>query len=165
VALKDAGLSECAVCHRNHRIDAAGASLLDSVCVNCHEEGSAQHEIAITMRTLFTTASEEIDQAHLSVERAAAVPLHVEDYQARLEEARTALLQSLPVMHALEVPRVESLTRQARSLAAEVESEVNGKLVGRRWRRIGLLLFWFYLILTVAVLLRFRRRAIAETSR
>jgi hypothetical protein len=83
----------------------------------------------------------------------------VEDYRARLEEARTALTESYPVMHALEIHGVEEQTSRARAIAREVESEVNGKLEGLTWRRVGLLVFWFYLLLTVAVLLRYRRQA------
>ena len=54
---------------------------------------------------------------------------------------------------------------QSRTIARQVQSELNGKLEGRKWRQVGLLLFWFYLLLTVAILLRFRRRALAEASR
>jgi hypothetical protein len=117
------------------------------------------------MRTLVRGAEDEIEAARLLVDRAAAIPLYVEDYLARLEEARTSLLQSFPVMHALRVDSVEELTHRARSIAAEVESEVTGKLLERRWRRVGLLLFWFYLILTVTILVRYRRRALREATR
>ena len=65
-------------------------------------------------------------------------------------------------MHALEVTPVRDLTAQARGIAREVESEVEAKLKGLGWRRIGLLVFWFYLLLTIAVLARFRRRAAQE---
>jgi hypothetical protein len=33
------------------------------------------------------------------------------------------------------------------------------------WRRIGLLVFWFYLLLTVAILVRFRRAPRGEAPR
>jgi hypothetical protein len=156
---------ECASCHDHHGIRPATDALLESVCLRCHDAGSGQAEVATAMRTLFRGAEDEIDAARLLVDRAAAIPLYVEDYRARLEDARTSLVQSFPVMHALQVASVEELTQRARSIAAEVESEVNGKLLERRWRRVGLLLFWFYLILTVTILVRYRRRAIREATR
>jgi hypothetical protein len=58
---------------------------------------------------------------------------------------------------------VRDLTSQARGIAREVESEVEAKLRGLGWRRVGLLVFWFYLLLTVAVLARFRKRAERES--
>jgi hypothetical protein len=164
-AMETAGAPECASCHDHHGIRAATESMLESVCMRCHEAGSPQSEVASAMRTLFRGAEDEIDAARTLVDRAAAIPLYVEDYRARIEEARTSLVQSFPVMHALRVDGVEELTRRARSIAAEVESEVNGKLLERRWRRVGLLLFWFYLILTVIILIRYRRRALSEATR
>jgi hypothetical protein len=163
--LKLIGAPECASCHDHHGIRAATEAMLDSTCLRCHDAGSEQAEVATAMRTLFRGAEDEIEVARVLVDRAAAIPLYVEDYLARLEEARTSLVQSFPVMHALRVERVEELTHRARSIAAEVESEVNGKLIGRRWRRVGLLLFWFYLILTVTILVRYRRRAMSEATR
>jgi hypothetical protein len=68
-------------------------------------------------------------------------------------------------MHSLNLASVESLTGRGRGIAREVESELNGKLQGRRWRTVGLLVFWFYLLITLALLLRFRRKAVAESSR
>jgi hypothetical protein len=119
-------------------------------------------ELALQMKTLYASASDEIDKAGVQVQKAAEIPLYVEDYRARLQEARTSLIESLPVMHELNLSRVEDLTRRARSIGSEVESEVNGKLEGRLWRRVGLLLFWFYLILTLAILARMRRAPAPE---
>ena len=162
--LEQTGSPECASCHDHHGIRSATEAMLDSTCLRCHDAGSQQAEVATAMRTLISGADDEIEAARLLVDRAAAIPLYVEDYRARLEEARTSLVRSFPVMHALQVASVEELTHRARSIAAEVESEVNGKLLERRWRRVGLLLFWFYLILTVTILVRYRRRALHEAT-
>lgn len=164
-AMQEIGAPECASCHDHHGIRPATDALLESICLRCHDAGSEQAEVATAMRTLFTGAEDEIAAARTLVDRAAAIPLYVEDYRSRLEDARTSLVQSFPVMHALQVASVEELTQRARSIAAEVESEVNGKLLERRWRRVGLLLFWFYLILTVAILVGYRRRALREATR
>jgi predicted CXXCH cytochrome family protein len=164
-AMDAAGLPECASCHDHHKILPADIGFLDTVCLNCHDKSSSQEKLAMEMKTLYSRSSEEIDAARSLVDRAAAIPLYVEDYRARLEEARTTLLGTLPVTHSLDLPRVERLTTQARTIAREVQSELNGKLEGRKWRTVGLLLFWFYLLITVAILLRFRRRAVAEAAR
>jgi predicted CXXCH cytochrome family protein len=163
-AMDAAGLPECASCHDHHRVLHADLGLLDSVCSNCHAKDSKEAEVATSMKTLFTQASEELDRARAMVDRAAAIPLYVQDDRARLEEAHTALLEASPVMHSLSVTHVEQLTNRSRSIANEVELEISGKLEQRKWRRVGLLVFWFYLLLTVAVLLRFRHRAAAEVS-
>jgi predicted CXXCH cytochrome family protein len=150
---------ECADCHGNHRIGPAGPALLDTVCVTCHDAASDQARVAERMKTLFTGADEEIAHARLILEQAAAIPLYVEDYRARLEEARTSLVEAVPVVHALDVGRVEQYTARTRGIAREVESELDGKLGQRWWRRVGLLLFWVYLLLTLAILVFLRQRA------
>jgi len=164
-AMDRAGLPECASCHGHHRIQPAEIGMLDTVCLECHAKGSAQERLSNEMKTLYSRASEEIESARALVDRAATIPLYVEDYRARLEEARTTLLESLPVTHSLNLSRVEDLTSRARTIAHQVQSELSGKMEGRKWRHVGLLLFWFYLLLTIVILLRFRRRAVSEAAR
>ncbi|HZI93529.1 MAG TPA: hypothetical protein VFE84_04760, partial [Patescibacteria group bacterium] len=158
-AMRKAGLPECASCHSNHRILKTDVSMLDTVCSTCHEASSPPVMLGHQMKTLYTGARDEIDKAGRLMEQAAAVPLYMEDYQARLEEARTSLVEVLPAMHALDLARVDRLTHRARSIGSEIESEVHGKLEARKWRRLGLGVFWFYLILTLALLLRQRQRS------
>jgi predicted CXXCH cytochrome family protein len=164
-AMKAGAGPECANCHGNHRIEPADVALLHTACATCHEAASEPVLVGATMATLFTGAGQEIDKARALVERAAAIPLYVEDYRARLEDAHTSLLQASPVVHALQVSRVEALTMRAGGIAREVESELNGKLGQRQWRRVGLLLFWFYLALTVSILILFRRQAAGDAPR
>lgn len=163
-AMREAGLPECASCHDHHRIARSSIDQLDSVCLDCHAADSEPAALARKMKTLFTGASEEIDRAHRIVEEAAAIPLYMEDYEARLEEARTSLLESLPAMHSLDLGRVEQLTGRARSIGSQIESEVNGILEERGWKGVALGIFWFYLIVTVAILVRFRSRAAREAG-
>ena len=163
-AMDDARLPECASCHDHHRVLAAGLEMLDRSCLTCHEAGSGPVEMAARMKTLYATASDDLRTAEDLVGHAAAIPLYVEDYQARLEEGKTSLIEALPAMHALDVSVVEHLTGRARSIGHEVRSEIQGKLEGRKWRRVGLLVFWFYLLVTLAALVRYRRQAAGRTA-
>lgn len=158
-AMDAAKLPECASCHGNHAVAKVGIGALETVCVNCHAAESAPAELARQMKTLYSAASDQLVEARRIVDQAAAIPLYVDDHIARLEEARTALGESLPAMHSLNLDRVEQITSRARSIGAEVESEVNGTLKGRAWRRVGLLIFWFYLLVTVGILARYRAKA------
>lgn len=163
MAMDEAGLGECIACHDHHRVERASIDMLGTVCLQCHDDASEQVEMASQMMTLYTGAAEALDAARALVEKAGEVPLYIDDYTARLTEAHTFLLESLPAMHSLDLSHVESLTQRARSIGHEVSSEVGGKLDGRKWRRVGLLLFWFYLILTLALLGRFRARAARDS--
>jgi predicted CXXCH cytochrome family protein len=165
LAMEEAGLPECASCHDHHRISKANVETLDTRCLECHERGSEQVDLAVRMKTLYAGASGDLERARHLVDRAKEIPLYVEDYEARIEEGHTSLVESLPAMHSVDLSAVEPLTERARSIGQEVESEVRGKLEGRKWRRVGLLVFWFYLIVTLGTLVRFRRRAMRTAVR
>lgn len=159
-----AGLPECSSCHGHHKITKPAVSEMDGLCLQCHEQGSPPAELGLEMKTLYMGASADVDKAEETVDVAKAIPLHVEDYTARLEEAKTSLIEAQTVMHSLDLASVERLTNRARTIGQEVESETHEKIDSLKWRRVGLLVFWFYLIVTVATLVHFRRRAVREAS-
>ena len=158
-AIRKAGDPKCSTCHGNHAIESAGLDLIDSVCTECHDTAGAEVELGRKLKALYASADVELQSAAALVARAETVPLDVEDYQARLEEARTYLGEVLPVFHSLSIERVERLTRRAQSIGKEIASELYEKLRGRRFIRFGLIVFWFYVLLTVGLLIRGRRRS------
>jgi hypothetical protein len=111
------------------------------------------------MWTEYQAAANQIEEASALITRADAIPLQTEDYRARLEEARTYLREALPAAHAVEEQTVAGLTTRARAVGAEVASEIHGKLGHLQARQVGLVVFWFYVALTVVVLRRLQSRA------
>ncbi len=109
------------------------------------------------LHTLVQTASEQIEQAALLVERAERAALPIEDYESRLEEARTYLTEALPLVHTVTVEPVETVARRARSLAEEVQHEIYNEL-DRTEEHLGLVIFWFYLVMTLVILVLYKRR-------
>ncbi len=153
------GGPECSSCHEAHAIEAARPERIASSCAGCHRPDSPEAALGVRMWTEYRAAADQLDRAAAIADRAEAVPLNTDDYRARLEEARTYLRESLPAAHSVEEEVVAGLTTRARSVAAEVESEIYGKFGQLRTRRYVLILFWFYLLLTVLVLRRFQKRA------
>jgi predicted CXXCH cytochrome family protein len=154
-----AELPECVSCHGHHNIQAVQAQRLATLCSTCHGANSAQAALGGRMWTEYRAAATQIEQAEALIVRADAVPIATDDYHARLEEARTYLREALPAAHAVQEPIVAGLTSRARSVGAEVAAEIYGKLGHLQARKIGLIVFWFYLLLTVLVLRRFQSRA------
>lgn len=157
-AMDALGLPECASCHGNHAIGPVGSELARDVCLECHDEGSPPAEIGRRLLALQSAAVHEISSAEELIEQAGQVPLAVEDYRARLELARTHLQEAYPAMHSVDVEQVTPLTLSARSAAEAIQSEIYDKLADIRLRRLGLVLFWFYIVLTIAILSRLRRQ-------
>lgn len=154
-----AGFPECVSCHGNHAIEASPPQRLASVCAQCHGAGSMQAALGTKMWTEYQAAAAQIEQAANLVTTADGVPIQTEDYRARLEEARTYLREALPAAHAVEEQTVAALTTRARAVGAEVASEIYGKLGHLQARKVGLVVFWFYLAVTVVVLRRLQSRA------
>ena len=156
--LMGANLPECASCHGAHAIQRAQPERLASICSDCHGDATPESALGEKLWTEYRTASQEIDKAAGLIEKADAVPIQTEDYRARLEEARTYLRESLPAAHNVQEETVSGLAVRARSVSAEIEHEIYTKLGNLRTRKFVLILFWFYVLLTVLVLRRFRDR-------
>lgn len=164
-AMIAAELPECASCHSNHAIKRFQIEDIDSLCGECHGVDSEQQSLGNKIHTLVRSAAEEIDQAESLVERAERAALRIEDYEARLQEARTYLTEALPLVHGVTVEPVEQITRRAHAIAEEVEHEIYGEL-DRTEEHLGLALFWFYVLMTLMILVLFKRRlrAARETA-
>lgn len=161
-AMAAAGEPECVACHHNHKTATPSVGMFDTKCAECHTKGDAGMRTAATFKRMIQGADAEIHHADSLVTAAARIPIYVEDYRSRLQDARTALLEAAPVTHSLDSAQVEPHTRRARSIAMTVSEEVHQKTSGRWWRIVGLALFWFYLILTARIVWLARRRAASE---
>ena len=152
-------LPECVSCHADHAIQPAAPGRLKTLCAQCHGDHSPQQSLGDELWTDHQNASREIEQADALIRKADAVPLQTDDYRARLEEARTYLREALPAAHSVDPATVSGFTTRARAVAAEIESEIHVKLGNLRTRKLVLVLFWFYVLLTLAVLRRFQRQS------
>jgi hypothetical protein len=154
-----AGQPECASCHGDHAIAGTRPQRISTLCVQCHGQGSPQAALGGRLWTDYRAAAQEIDKAAAMIDRADAVPLQTEDYRSRLQEARTYLREALPAAHSVQEATVEGFALRARSVSSEIELEINAKLVNLRTRKFVLIVFWFYVLVTILVLRRFRDRA------
>ncbi|MFQ5527544.1 MAG: ammonia-forming cytochrome c nitrite reductase subunit c552 [Thermoanaerobaculia bacterium] len=162
-AMLDADLPECASCHSNHAIRQFEVAGFEALCSDCHGEGSDEAILGRKFTNLIETTEEELAEAEALVERARRVPLHVEDHLGRLEEGRTFLTEAFPQIHTVSLESVERVTRRARSLGSEVQHELYKRL-DRRVAHATLAVFWFYLLMTLAILWRYRRKVLASQS-
>lgn len=156
--MRGAGLPECASCHSNHAIQQLDLTSIDTLCAECHGEGSEQALLGSKIHTLIEAAGAEVDKAEALISEAERVALDVEDHLGRIEEARTYLTEALPLAHSVTLEPVEQVTRRSRSIGEEVQHEIYAKL-DRTEAHIGLVVFWFYVFMTLAILFLLKRRA------
>jgi len=157
--------SECASCHSNHRIETASHQLWSTACSSCHASDSREAERGRKIQALFLQTEGEIDKARSAIEAARRIPLDVTDYETRLSDALTYMVEARPASHDLALDSTEDLTRQARSIATEIQTEVDEKMGVFRGRRIVLLLVLFYILITVGVVVKYRRELEAKRGR
>lgn len=163
-AMLDAGIAECASCHGHHAIARFGHEDLETLCQECHEEDSDETKLGAKFATLIASATESVDQAAALVAEAERSAILDEDHLSGIEAARTALQEVSPLVHAVSLEPVEEVTRRARSIGEQVQHELYSRM-DRTVARFGLLLFWFYLLMTLAILVLYRRRLGAEATR
>jgi predicted CXXCH cytochrome family protein len=150
---------ECASCHEAHDVQAARPERLASSCAGCHAGDVPRLELGRRLWTDYRTAATEVDKAAALVAKADAIPIQTEDYHARIEEARTYLREALPAAHSVQPEVMAGFTTRARAVGEEVQKELQGKFANLRQHRYVLIAFWFYVLLTLFVLRRFRDQA------
>lgn len=159
----EAGIPECASCHSNHAIRQFGIERVQSLCAECHGEDSDQAVLGHKIHALVESANESVAEAEEQVAEADRAALEVEDALSRVEEAKTYVTEALPMVHTVSREPVEQLTRRAQSIAEEVEHELYSKL-DKTVAHVGLALFWFYLILTITILVILKKKLQKEAG-
>ncbi len=151
-ALAKAGLPECASCHQDHATPAADPRNLSTNCAKCHKDEPKLVQIGTTMWTDYKTAAAVLDKADELVAQADAAPVNTEDFHARLSQARTYLREALPAAHAVRPEAVHALTARAVDIGSEVQEEAKTSVGHLKVRKWAVLVFWFYVALTLAIL-------------
>jgi hypothetical protein len=151
-------LPQCSSCHGDHGIAPADPSRLATICADCHDDKGKEVQIGKKLLDDYRGAAEAIRLADSTIARAEAVPIQTDDYRARIEEARTRVRESLIGVHSVSPEVVAGFALRAHSLGDEVRQEVAAKLGQIRTNQFLLVVFWFYVIVTVGILRRIRDR-------
>jgi hypothetical protein len=156
-------LAECSSCHGDHATQASNTDNLAASCLQCHARGSAVAQLGDSLLADYRSAAHEIEEAETWVARADAVPIATDDFKARVAEARTYLREAMTAAHAVKPEVMASFTVRARSTGTEVSDEIQHELKNIRVDKLALLIFWFYVLVTVGILRRFRNARSQDT--
>lgn len=154
---KGLGYLECEVCHGNHLVKETNHNLWKEKCIECHSRDSKNYKLAEEIYTLFITAEMGILKAEELIEEIRKIPLDVEDFLGRLEEARTYLIEAEPVSHSLSLEEIKRLITKSISIAQEIQRETIRKKKLFDSRKILLPIFWFLIFFTIALIIYYRR--------
>jgi|Deesub1362B_J571_1020462.scaffolds.fasta_scaffold00032_88 hypothetical protein len=154
---KELDYLECEGCHSNHYVEKTSHDLWKQKCIECHERESKSYKIAEEIYTLFITCENEILRAEKLTEELRKIPVDVEDFIGRIEEAKTYLIEAEPVSHSISVEEVKSFIAKSKSIAEEVQREAIRKKKLFESKRILLPIFWFLIFFTIALIIYYRR--------
>lgn len=149
-------LSECTSCHGDHAIQASDPERLATSCVDCHDTGGREGKLGEQLLADYRSAIHEIEKAEKWVEKADAVPIATDDFKARVEEARTYLREAMTAAHSVRLDVMAGYTVRARSTGEEVSEEIEHELKNITVEKLALVVFWFYVIVTLGIIRRFR---------
>jgi hypothetical protein len=156
-AADEGRLSECVSCHGYHDTAAPDLTLFDSTCPACHAADTPPAGVAQKLKTLLGQADEALQNADAGIARAALLAPTVARLHPRLQQGWAYFREARPVQHALDVERVDDLTRTARSISDEVEGAVHGAEQERRLHYLFLALAWPFLLFGAGVTYLYRR--------
>jgi hypothetical protein len=154
VAFDEMGLPECETCHGNHAIQHPIDSMLgagaQSICTNCHEEGSPGWLTAVAMHGQIENLKSQIFVADSLVAKAERAGMEVSDAKFQLKDADDALIKSRTMVHSLSVERITEVTSAGMKLTESALAAGRAALAELQFRRKGLALSIIFILILAA---------------
>jgi predicted CXXCH cytochrome family protein len=160
-AFESMELPQCEVCHDNHAVAAPTDLMIGTdrgaVCLDCHDQGEAL-EVASGVREGIERLKAAELAARALVDRADRAGMEVSDAQLALIDAHQALVQARNLVHAFAVDPVDEKVREGLEIAKRAEEMGVAALSELDFRRKGLLVsLFFILVMVVGLYLKIRQ--------
>ncbi len=160
-AFLEMDLPECETCHGNHDIEHPSDELLgvgpNSICLDCHDEGTRAYDIARTMYLLIDSLKTRIAMADSLISKAERAGMPVNEAKFKLHDADDALIKARTMIHSLSVATVEKVINKGVTLTNEVITMGKQALAELQFRRKGLAIsIVFILILALGLFLKIK---------
>ena len=160
-AFAEEELPECETCHSNHDIEPPTDSMIgigdESMCIDCHSEGSTGFEVAEILHAKIDTLKQNIVEADSLVAVASRAGMEVSEAVFNLSDANQSLIKSRTMAHALSVERLDEVTKEGNTQANSALSIGIAALDELQFRRKGLALsLVFIFVLAVGVYMKIR---------
>jgi predicted CXXCH cytochrome family protein len=160
-AFDDMGASECEACHGNHKIQLPTNAMLGtadkSVCIQCHDKGSAGFKAAEELKGLMDAFDARTKAAEDVLAAAEKKGVEVSDPKFRLSETVTLGIMAKNLVHGLNVGDIKAKLDEAGPTLAEVEKQGAEAVGEAKYRRGGLILATVFLALFgVALFMKIR---------
>jgi predicted CXXCH cytochrome family protein len=160
-AFDSLGVLECDACHGNHNILPPSDDMLaggkNDICSQCHEAGSPPDRVGreVRRRLGFFIAAFEHDRGLL--DQAEKKGVEVSEASFRLQDANSALIEARNLTHGLSLPDIEARLGDGDKTLEAVRVMGEAALREARFRKAGLVVATFFLLLlALALFLKIR---------
>jgi predicted CXXCH cytochrome family protein len=160
-AFDEIGESECEACHGNHRILRPSTEMIGtgdkSVCVQCHDPGSAGYKAAGALKAALDRYQDRYDRMMETLRTAERKGVEVSEAMFKSQGVLTVLVSAKNLVHSLSTDEVTGKLAESDKILDEVEKAGAEALHEAKFRRTGLVVVTFFLALFgVALFLKIR---------
>jgi predicted CXXCH cytochrome family protein len=152
-AFESMELPECEACHDNHAVlsptDEMVGTEEGSICLDCHGEGEDAFEVAGAIRAHIESLKAADASARELVERASRAGMEVSDAELALIDAHQAIVETRNLVHTFAVAPVEEKVNAGLEIARAAEAMGVAALEELQFRRKGLGVSLFFILLVV----------------
>jgi len=152
-AFEKAGLPGCVVCHSNHEVkhptDAMLSTGPQSVCVRCHTPGDRCDQATTTIHAGLTHLQGAIQEADAVLAVAESSGMEVSEARLNQDQARDDLTKARVTIHSFRKELVnQDIQAGLKVTAADLEAG-KGALRERDYRRVGLAVSVFFILIVL----------------
>jgi len=159
---KDAGVPPCTTCHNHHDVMPTTDALLGTgpggACGMCHQPGDRCDVATLAMKDGLSRLDKAVAGTRASLEHAERLGMDVERATYDLTPATEALVRARVVVHTFSAEEFAKVIEEGVQTAAEVGRTAQGKLDEHGFRRRGLAVAAFFLVLLAGLLVLKARR-------
>jgi len=163
------GNGACVQCHSNHEIQHPSDEMLgvgkQSVCVDCHFEGTSSYKAAAAMSGGIGGLAAQIRGAGQILQKAANDGMEVSRSQFDLREAENQLINARVLIHSFAPGQVEAAVKPGLEIARKANQAGLVALSDFQFRRKGLAVSLLFIAIAVAaIFLKLRQIERRQTS-
>jgi hypothetical protein len=144
-------VKECVSCHGNHEILHPSTDFYEKGCLVCHPSDSEAQGVGLKIKGLLDQMGESLRRAQAAITAAKKKSLDIDEEESRLLEVQTNILQSQPITHTLSSDRVAEYTTKIQVVTQEITGQISQRLAGLERRKIGLLIFWVFILISISI--------------
>jgi len=152
-AFQAASLPGCVTCHSNHRIvhptDAFLGTGQQSVCTNCHTQGDAGYQAAGQFQQQIAGLEDAVKRSDAILNHAESDGMEVSQAKLEQDQARDALTKARVTIHAFNLASLQEGIAAGLKITDKTYKEGQAALAERDYRRKGLLISLFFIIVVV----------------